>query len=337
MSTKENKVAKSVTLGDLAESLGLSRHTVGRILSDKAHLHNKKTVQRVLEAADQMGYRPNLLAKGIRSGSSLSVGVLIGLENDQFSSNILKGLQDGLLENHYLPVILIKTPGQSEQALLHCLLDRQVDGVILKPFFEDRYQACFAELEKRGIPCVQVNTPLRSEHHFCGTDDLYGGRMAAQHLLDKGYRKVAIFSFADETLDVQQREQGFRATISGRSEVEVFKIQEAYDAVNLSLTTCQTLDRVEAVFALSDQLAYRIYGYAKRSGRSIPSDLAILGYGGLGEAEIMYPPLSSVCQDGYAIGKRTATLMFDTLNGNIIEGETTIVRIKPKLIERGST
>ena len=125
-----------VSLQDVAKRCGVSHVTVSRILNGKDHLHKAETVERVLAVSKEMGYRPNLLAKSTLSGRTRTVGFLYRAGDGGWTSDIQTGIHEELVASNYFPITLSLKPGVPDLDQVHHLLDRRVDGVIIRPSYE---------------------------------------------------------------------------------------------------------------------------------------------------------------------------------------------------------
>ena len=343
MRTTTASSAASVSLADIAEKVGVSRHTVGRVLGDKPHLHADGTVERIRRIADEMGYRPNLLARSVRSGRTMTAGIMLDLQHDSYSCDLLQGMHDGLLSSGYTPLTLVGARDSTEVEQVYRLMDRRVDGLLVRPFSVKMSEDYVHEACERSIPTVIVNSPLDSigDLDFCGTDDVGGGRKAARHLLDLGHRRILHLTYLHQCTDVLSREEGFRLeleAVAGTSCLTVHgcvsKPTETENALRELLTGP---DRYTAVFVAGDGLAEGVYLAAHRIGIRIPEELSVIGFCDLAQARYMIPPLTTMRQDGYGIGKRAAMMLFDRMSGGAKDGEAVSVRLRTEMIVREST
>ena len=336
--------ATPVKLEDIARHTGLSRHTVGRVLGGKAHLHKESTVRRIQEAAAEMGYRPNLIARSVRSGRTQTVGVMIPVGNDSFTADMIVGAHDALLEHDYLPVMLLARPGVTELEQIHRFIDRRVDGIILQPSGHDVSDAYLHEPLERNIPVVTVNRAVSQTRFidYAGTHDELGGRLAAEHLYALGHRRIACVSRRGAGSEMALRVSGFRDFLDSQpdavcSPVPVaFPDQDVMDCAPLR-QLLSTTDRPTAVFATMDPLAPGLYALAAELGLSIPGDLSVVGFADLDYARFLSPALTTLRQDGQEIGRRAARLLMDRLDERVAKDEVRRVRVEPELVVRGST
>ena len=145
----------TATLAEVALRAGVSRQTAGRILGAGAHKHKPVTVEKVKQAAEELGYRPNLLAKGVVAGRTFSVGVLMPrINNDDFFARVITGIQDALAKTDLIPLFMLTSRSAPELEQLHRLIDRRVDGILLIPEISEVSPDYFMEISRRNIPVV---------------------------------------------------------------------------------------------------------------------------------------------------------------------------------------
>lgn len=344
MNGSRNNQMSSVSLTDIAKKAGVSRHTAGRVLSDKAHLHAPETVERIQQLADEMGYRPNLLARSVRAGRTMTVGIVLDLQSDSYSCDLLQGIHDTLLDADYTPLTLAGGKHTTELEQVYRLMDRRVDGLIVRPFSEEMSADYTHEAAKRGLPMVIINTPLDDALHldFCGTDDAGGSMQAAEHLLSLGHRNFLHVTFATQTRDVATREASFRqalAVVPGTccTTIRACPNERAEAGVEAIGKALVGSERCTAVFTAGDQLAELVYLASHRLRLRIPEDLSVVGFCDLIYASRMSPPLTTLRQDGYQIGKHAAAMLFERFAERLSDHEVARVCLRPELIIREST
>ena len=205
---------KQITIRDIAEKTGYSFQTVSRVLNGNAGLHKASTVRKIEKVADELGYVQNIFAKGMQSGKTYSVGLIIDPFVGSFTEEIFRGAHDELMKRNYLPILLMHNPDGQDEQLVQRLAERRVEGLIIRPYPE-RMDEVSSAIEQRHMPVVSVDYSLTSEKKFdfVGTADEHGGQLAAEHLLDLGHRRIAgIFTSDTESLNLRKR--GFEYALS---------------------------------------------------------------------------------------------------------------------------
>ena len=333
----------STSLKQIAQEAGVSIPTASRILRNRLNF-KPATKQRVLEVADRLKYRPNLLVNGIRTGKSNTIGVIIP-SPDIFFNNVLHGIHDELMKADNVPIVLLTHSGGElidrdyELAQIHMLLDRRVDGIIFRPTNEMVGDAYHSEVWERHVPLTAIDseTPL-TKADFVGTDDALGAKLCAEHLLGLGHRHVAHLAGPSNVSTARDRRTGFETAIreGGGTCVTVEALSYVED-LKAATRLLELNPRPTAIFAGSDLLAESVYEAAMVRGLNIPGDLSVVGFSDSDVAHRLLPPLTTIHQSPYEMGQRAARLVLSRSQGKTKSQRPVKVRLKPELIIRSST
>ncbi len=338
---------KQPNLRGLAAEAGVSLATVSRILNrGEGHLFAQETTRRVMATAERLGYRPNLLMRGVLTGKTRTIGVMAP-NNSAFYSGVIAGIHDTLAEQNYALLLSWNkedTPSPDsdlERALIHRMIDRRVDGIILRPTHDNVSDMYFSEVWERNIPLVAVDRELVRVHcDFAGTDDKLGGQLAAQHLLDLGHRRLGHLAPPRDVSTARDRREGFEQAIlrAGNGAyclvLETKGFHKVYpEAMELLAQT----PRVTAVFCPSDEAAQEFYRAATDSGLRIPQDISVIGFADLPVASFLHPRLTTLRQNPERIGCQAANLLLARIEGRMTGEEVRKERLAPELIVRDST
>lgn len=335
-------MSKQITIRDIAEKTGFSFQTVSRVLNGKAHLHKAATVRKIEKVASDMGYVPNLFAKGMQSGKTYSVGLIIDPFVDNFTEEIFRGAHDELMKRNYLPILLMHNQDGEDEQLVQRLAERRVEGLIIRPYPE-RMDEVSASIEQHHMPVVSVDYALTSEKKFdfVGTADEHGGQLAAEHLLELGHRKLAMLYTDTESLKLRKR--GFEYAVSRMADAAEpmmlagwdFDDDEQNQARIREILTGE--DAVTGIFAGGDFMLPSIYRAAHSLDMSIPDDLSVIGFGDEEFSEYMIPPATTLHQDAYEIGVQAAQLVIDRIENKERQVPVRQLRFEPHLLTREST
>ena len=332
-----------VTLKQIAQESQVSIGTVSRVLRGEAQV-SAETELRVQEAAQRLRYRPNLLVRGIQTGKTQTIGVLLYM-TEEFYLHILRGISDELSVFNHVSIVLAagnmeSGMGPSELEQIHHLIDRRVDGVILTPVVDavsDRY---LHEVWEQEIPLVTVTRELPHTHaDFVGTDDEDGARRVAEHLLALGHRRLAHIGGPQNTTSALRRRAGFEnaiAKVAGAS--AVFLADATYrDASQQARQILALQPRPTAIFCANDLQAESVYQAARESGVRIPDQLSVVGFSDSHTARWMTPALTSVNQNPYQIGREAARLILERSHNQISAAEPVKRALPAELVIRQST
>jgi LacI family transcriptional regulator len=263
-----------------------------------------------------------------------------------FDVQIAFGIHDSISRYGYVPINLW-TPGvKSTKAdhdnvirQVHDLIDRRVDGIVLRPD-TGHEQTYISEIWERNVPMITVDSDLLESHSdFVGTNDHYGARLAVEHLLELGHRYIAHISGPTSWITARDRRIVFEdliASVAGaRCQIIV---DESYGFEKKNVEKLFSLDPMPtAVFAANDFIAAQIYEIAYERSVRIPEDISVIGYGDLDFATLLKPAITTIRQDPYQIGQIAGRMAMERIEKQVTTSEHRRVLLKPELIVRSST
>ena len=323
------------TVGDVARAAGVTPSTVSRTLNRPDRV-STETRERVLRAVEEVGYIPNAAARALRVGSSKAFGlVLLGFGNP-FFVDIADAVEAAALEHG--AVVALYSSGrdeQREQRLLQRLGERQLDGLIVTPLDVD--DPLLDVLVARGTPVVVLLREVASGRH-CSVrgDDVLGGRLAGQHLLDGGHRRLAYAGVVRT-----ERYEGAAAVWErGRADFRWFQTvgADVEDGVGVveRLAAMPAAQRPTAVFCENDLIAVGVVQEARRIGLSVPEDLAVVGFDDtLLASAASAVGLTTVRQPGADMARAALALLLEEVEAGHERHRE--VLFKPELIVRASS
>lgn len=335
----------SVSMRDVAALAQVSVGTVSNVLNFPERVSDA-TRQRVQQAIDKLGWVPNESARQLRAGRSRSIGMVVMDIANPFFTDVARGAEELLYGEQYSVQIgnSDQDPGR-ELTLLQRFEQQRVGGVLFAPIADSAERVL--QLRRRGIPVVIVDR-VGTGSDFCavGVDDLAGGRLAGQHLLDRGHRRLAFVGGPSSLAQVRDRRRGLELAV-----------EQAGDGVSLLAVTTPTLsleagvssagelaalptaERPTAVFAANDLVAIGLLQGFVTAGLRVPDDMAIIGYDDIAFAAAAAVPLSSIRQPREDIGRKSAELLVAEIEaadaGQPHRHES--VRFTPQLVARRST
>jgi LacI family transcriptional regulator len=312
----------------------VSQSTVSLVLSGRRG-NSDQTSQRVLQAAEKLKYRPNLLVQGIQTGKTRMIGVMMPPYHFYWSE-VLAGIHDTLTAADHIPITLWTglthqsprrrsnpTTTGDELAQIHRMVDRRVDGVILWPSFAQLFVDHIHEFSSRNLPVVTIDHQLPPEFNsdFVGSDEAAGGRMVAEHLYALGHRRIGHLAGSSVATWALARREAFESSISRMPGVSLVTSEASFGQPDLGIIAARELlsnpDRPTAIFAATDLYARQVYKAAKEFNLNIPNDLCVVGFADEDFACEMTPPLTSVRQPAYEIGQRAAEVVLGRSLGQI--------------------
>jgi LacI family transcriptional regulator len=331
-----------VTLKDVAARVGVHPATASRALNPETRiLVSEETTRRVLEAADSLGYRPNPLARSLRTRRSHTVGVLIPDLNNPLFPPIVRGLDDRLAEAGYVALIG-NTDGddERERVVFEQMRARHVDGFVLAT--AHLRSPLLAEAASAELPVVLMNR-LAEDYSFpsVSVDNERGIRMSVTHLAALGHRRIAHIAGPQDLSTGLSRYRGYLAAMaaSGLPADPGLVVFAGAFSVQEGLRCCRELlelpERCTAVAAGNDMLALGCYAALDAAGLSCPGDLSIVGFNDMPFIDLLRPPLTTVRFPHYQVGTEAAQLLLERIGGT--SGPVKILYLAPEFITRGST
>lgn len=321
MAVMTNPPAKRpATLREVAAAAGVDPSTVSRALRPETQkMVRPDTVRRVLATVEQLGYRANPFARGLKGQRSMTVGMMLPDLGNPIFPPIVWGIEDGLRANGSV-LILANTDRDParEQTLIEALVQRRVDGLILAT--AEREYPLLKTLLDTELPVVLVNRTVDdSPVSMVTSDDHRGMGLAIKHLVELGHRRIAHVGGAQTASTGFLRYQYFLAWMQslGLSVDPDLVVTADWFTKDLGAQACERLlDRTQdftAIVAGNDLIALGCYRALRARGLSVPDDVSVVGYNGSRWCDEFNPPLTSVHVPKYEIGTRAAELMIDAI------------------------
>ena len=327
------------TLRDVARVAGVHPGTVSRALNPETEaLVRDETVRRVRQVAEDLGYRPNPLARGLKTNRSYTVGVLVpDIQNPLFPP-IIRGIDDRLGEAGYTPLIAnTDNDPVRERVDLEAMRARQVDGFVAATARVDH--ELLDEIAAGGTPLVLVNRRVEDGSLPSATaDDHAGARMAVEHLVSLGHRQIAYLAGPQDVSTGRARFEGFADGMRDAGlEPSLVRVGRAFTEPEGTRLCEELLDADEhftAIVAGNDLMALGCYDVFAARGIDCPGELSVVGFNDMPFAARFSPPLTTIRIPHYEIGVAAADMLLDLLQGG--DGGREVV-LPAHLIVRGST
>jgi LacI family transcriptional regulator len=333
---------RPATLRDVAAAAGVHPAAASRALNPETRLLvSEETTRRVTAVAAEMGYRPNPVARSLRTRRSHSVGVLIPDLNNPIFPPIVRGLEDKLAAAGYVALLgNTDADASRERKLFEQMRARHVDGFVLAT--ATLHDRLLAEAAAAELPVVLMNR-LARDYSFpaVSVDNEQGARMAVTHLAKLGHTRVAHIAGPQEASTGVGRLRGFRdAMASCGLEVDEDLIAYAAKYTVEEGTRCgrellAAHGDITAVAAANDMLAVGCYAALDEAGRRCPDDISVIGFNDMPFIDRLRPPMTSVRFPHYQLGTEAAQLLLERISS--AGGPVKILYLAPELIVRGST
>jgi LacI family transcriptional regulator len=328
----------AVTLRDIAKAAGVTIATASRSLNTSYGV-NPATRERVLAAAARLNYRPNRFARGLVTGRSQSLGLIISDIRNLFFAEVARGAEDAAYALGWDVVLCNSDLDPAKQRrYIDSLTEKRVDGIIMNSVTAlDRAQQ--NQLARSGVPMILLNRPARNgPFSTVSADNERGGRMAAEYLLRLGHRRIAHISGPRHHGNVTQRAKGFLQAIRSHPEKpEVIVLHGGHSlegGYELAGKLFHDRADITAIFAANDVMAFGVLRAAIELGIRIPHDVSVIGFDNVEIAGLVHPPLTTIHQPKYEIGQAAVNILLRLVTGKDKSAEHRVLGVE--LIERES-
>jgi LacI family transcriptional regulator len=337
---------RKVTLADIAKALGVSKTLVSLVLNGRGDEHgiNAETQQRVRKKAKELNYRPNPIARGLRTGKSNTIGLIVTDISNIFMAKMARAIEDKVRASNYNMVFCSSDEDpEREASLIEMLRERQVDGIILMTSAKDNSR--IEELHKEGYPLVLIDRSLENiSTNYVGANNFEGARDAVLHLINEGFQKIGLLAITPKYISpIRDRELGYKEALKLKNyplEEELIRdipFDNIKEMVFRELDDlCYPQKKIDAIFAANNSIAIACLQYFKARDLSIPEDVALISFDDIELFQFSNPPISAVAQPIQAIGEQAVALLMDRLK-NPKGFENQQVEIETELLIRTSS
>ncbi len=329
----------SASIKDVAREAGVSIATVSRVLNN-VDVVNDDTKKKVLEAIAKLGYRPNIIARSLKTQKTSTIGIIVPDISSQFYPEIVRGAED--VANIYsYNIVLCNTDLDSERELeyLKILKEKMIDGVLyMSNALEDEVIKLINELK---IPVVLIETKDKENHFPSITiDNEKAAYDATSYLLSLGLKDIAfIGTHPNAENALSKRFKGFERAMCEKAsgvncDLVCFSGIKPQDGANV-VSTFLKGKKFDAIFCISDELAMGVINELREQGIRVPEDVSVIGFDNIFSSSIYYPKLTTVAQPMYDMGSVGMRMLIKIINKQPMENEHYI--LPHEIIIRNST
>lgn len=335
-----NQPAAPVRLKDIAQDLNVSVMTVSKVVRGCADV-GEETRTRVLARIKELNYQPNWVARGLAARRTFMIGLIVPDLMHSFFAEIAKAVAAAIRPLGYDVVICnSEEDAELEASEIDRLLGRQVDGLIVASAQQPGAAAAFDRIESRGVPYVLIDRHLeRPSANYVGADDDAIGRLATEHLISCGCRRIAHIAGRPPVTGAG-RLQGYREALAAagipfRKEyvLEASDDASGYEAARRLLALDPPPD---GIFGYNDPTAAGAIKAILECGRRIPQEIKVIGVGNVHYSDLLRVPLSTIDQSSSAIGREAADLLLKAIGAKRRRPARAVI-VEPRLIAREST
>ncbi|WP_456442896.1 LacI family DNA-binding transcriptional regulator [Caldithrix abyssi] len=330
------------TIKDIAAKLNLHYTTVSRALRDHPDV-NEETKRLVKETAQKMNYRPNYLARSLKRQKSNSIGVIVPEIKHHFFSAVISGIEEVAYQAGYVILVAQSNEQMKREIMnLNAFISSHVSGLLVsisqtttdsdhfKKYLQQDGKIVFFD---RVCEDLQVSKVV--------VDDYEGAYQATEYLIKKGYQKIGHLAGSKNLNISQNRYRGYidaltKHGITPRSEYTYWAGLQEQDGRDGMAALLELAEPPDAIFAVNDPVAIGAYDVLKQKGLGIPDDMGIVGFSNNPISSFVNPPLTTVHQPAYEMGKKAAELLLQQIDSQ--EEEVSLVKevLKTRLIVRES-
>ena len=327
-----------VTIGDVARHAQISKTTVSHVLSGKRPVA-PPTRARVEAAIRELGYRPDGLARSLRTQRTHMIALVIPDITNPFYPLLARGLEDGMAGAYRTFICNSDRHPEREQEFLEDVADRRADGIVLDSFTLS--PEWIEEVVTEGVPVVRIGTTVIDDPGYdtVHADDERGAFEATTHLIERGHRRIAMIQGPPGAGG--QRNEGYRRALEAWDTPAdpSLVVSGAWTRAGGAAAAARLLqlgDPPTAIFCANDLMAMGAMDAARDLGLTVPGDVALVGYDDVEAAAMVSPPLTTVSNPAYETGLLAGILLRERITGEY-RGEPRTVTLPCRLIERSTS
>ena len=326
------------TLDEVAERAGVSRSAASRVINKAPHV-SRAAREAVERAIKEMGYLPNRTARALATQQTGIVALAVTHDDpelfaDPFFAQVIVGVSAALEDTDLHLLLCLASSGRGRSRLTNLLHTRGVDGIMLMALRED--DPLNRIVSRAGLPAVYGGRPVNFEPQwYVDSDNAGGARLATEHLIGLGRTRVVTIAGQRGTQAGAARHRGYREAMIMAGLTPYGTAEGDFTESGGAVAMRTLLDRhpdLDAVFAASDNMAAGALRVLSESGRSVPADVAVVGFDNLDIAERTEPPLTTVHQSIQALGREMTRMLLELIAGQ----ERTSLILPTRLVLRGS-
>ncbi|WP_221568329.1 LacI family DNA-binding transcriptional regulator [Alkalihalobacillus sp. TS-13] len=331
---------KRITIAEVAKHAEVSKSTVSQYLNQRYDYMGEKTKERIKKAIDELGYSPNIMARGLKQKSSTTIGVIVANILHVFSTQVIRAIEDFCNEKGFHVIVCNADDDPAkEKKYIEMLWAKQVDGIIafptggnvdlFKKLIDAQYPVVFID---RIVPGISINTLL--------LDNEKASLLAVEEFMERGYERIGIISppLGRNLTPRVERVEGYKKALEkhNRPVNPKYIISGEINDMQAKIENMMKLpDPPDAIFAVNDRTLFEVLAYTKKYRIRIPEDLALINIDDVSFASIYSPALSTIIQPAFEMGNKAAEILINLIIDKD-NGDTEIYRFEPQLIVRES-
>jgi DNA-binding LacI/PurR family transcriptional regulator len=335
VTTQPSAPTRAPNIRDVARAAGVSYQTVSRVLNDSPSLR-PETRQRVLEAIDELGYRPNQAARALVTSRSGVIGVLVASRAAAYGvQTVVYEIEDAARDAGYQ--VAITTCLSDDDSVRHAidqLIGQAVEAIVVVAPQSRVFDRLMSQ--PLGIPFVMLDSERRDEVHSVSVDQFEGGRLATRHLIELGHSRILHLAGPQDWIEADARMRGYLREVADNELMVRPPVLGDWTAEFGYRAGRELMHRMEftAVFCSNDQMALGLMHAFREADVRVPADMSVVGFDDIPDAAHYWPPLTTIRQDFAEVGRRAVGAALAQLTGDT---EPELDAIRPQLVLRAST
>ena len=336
MTTQPSGSTRAPNIRDVARAAGVSYQTVSRVLNDSPNLR-PETRDRVLQAIDELGYRPNQAARALVTSRSRLIGVLVASRAAAYGvQTAVYEIEDAAREAGYsVAVATCLSDDASVRHAIEQLLGQSVEAIVVVA----PQARVFDHLKAQplAVPYVSLDSERRDEGRSVSVDQFEGARLATRHLMELGHSRILHLAGPQDWIEADARMRGYLREVADNELFVRPPVLGDWTAEFGYRAGRELLHRMEftAVFCSNDQMALGLMHAFREADVRVPADISVVGFDDIPDAAHYWPPLTTIRQDFAEIGRRAIALLLAQLTDDAAPGPAEPIR--PQLVLRAST
>jgi len=335
---------KPITIHDIAEIAKVSPATVSRVLSNSEYPVSKALQDRIRRIAEEANYIPNMLGKQLKKNTSTTIAVIIPSISNPFYSSVVLGIEEIARENNYTVITCnsLQDPALEEE-YLRTIMEKQIKGLIISSITEDK--TLLRNCMNMGLNVIAIDQTIEEEQvSQIKFNYEKGGYLATKHLIDMGHTHIM---YLTSKLDRPSRKSIYQGYVDAMNDaglkpvMEQSGAEEQYNAIHdfdtgkrMAKRVLKAAERPTALFVCNDMMAFGVINELTEQEVKVPQDISVMGFDGIDFGMMIHPPLTTIKQPDYEMGKMACKLLFDKIKGEDIPAYDIV--LQPQLIKRSS-
>ncbi len=333
-------MAKKVALKDIAQAVGVSTTLVSYVLNNqKENRISKEVARKIRQVAQELDYRPNQIAKSLKTNKTRTLGLIVADIANPFSAALARTIEDEVDQHNYT-VIFGSSDENAEkcQKLITTLLNRQVDGLLIAA--PEGTEAQLVHLQQQGVPFVLIDRYFpHLKTSYVALDNYQAMYSAVQQLIDNGYQRIGLVTLKTSLFHMQERTRGYQTALQAskltakkswlreinRSHIPTDVAKAVQDLIHSS---------VEAIVFASNTLTLAGLKQVKLMKKQVPQEVALVGFDETEAYDLLDTPLTYIRQPIKEIGKLATKILLETLT---TKNQITQANIEATLVVQAST